>query len=99
MTEYHYRVPVLSKNYQRAFDLMNIKTQQLFQMVYQSKNARGIGDHRSRLKKIILSTMSPDNKPTLFRSGCSSGCEILGFLQANQVVGTSLAYLQKGNLR
>lgn len=83
---------VLSKNYQRAFDLMALKCLSTFSMVYQSKNARGIGDHRSRLAK-ILNSINVDTPPTLFRSGVSNTAEMLGFIQSGQAIGTSLAYL------
>ncbi|MGK2231136.1 MAG: hypothetical protein ACI92O_000294 [Colwellia sp.] len=90
---------VLSKTYQQAFDLMSLSCLKTFQVTYHSRNSRGIGEHRSRLKKIILSTLNEQALPTLFRSGCSNPCEMIAFIQANQSIGTSLAYLDKSNLR
>lgn len=84
---------VLSKDYQSAFDSMNLSVLNKFMMVYQSRNARGIGDHRSRLKKIISSTLSNPSKPTLFRSGCANLSEFTGFRCAGEAIGTSLAYI------
>lgn len=89
---------VLSKDYQRAFDLMGLKCLKSFNMVYYSRKSRGIGDHRSRLKKIINNVPHPLTEPTLFRSGCSNTSEMIAFLQSNEAVGTSLAYLSKNNL-
>jgi hypothetical protein len=90
---------VLSKNYQLAFDMMAPKCIKDFYMTYHSRKARGIGDHRSRLKKIIHSVINEPDEPTLFRSGCSNVCEMIGFIQSSQSIGTSLAYLNKSNLR
>lgn len=84
---------VLSKDYQNAFDSMSLNVLNKFMMVYQSRNARGIGDHRSRLKKIITSVLSQPAKPILFRSGCANRTEFCGYLSANEAIGTSLAYI------
>lgn len=91
---------VLSKDYQSAFELMALKSVGDFKMVYQSTNARGIGDHRARLKKIILSKLTKPIPPVLYRSGCTSETEFLGYKNAGQAVGASLAYFnRKGVLR
>jgi len=44
---------VLSKDYQKAFDEMGLCVEGQFKQVEHFRTARGIGDHRSKLKKII----------------------------------------------
>jgi len=89
---------VLSKDYQSAFDLMELSTLAKFKMVYHSVNARGIGDHRSRLKKIIASKVNNPIEPVLFRSGCANLTEFHGLSASNQAIGTSLAYMSSKSM-
>jgi hypothetical protein len=84
---------VLSKDYQSVFDLMSLTSLAKFKMVYHSVNARGIGDHRSRLKRIIASKVNAPIDPVLFRSGCANLTEFHGLTASNQAIGTSLAYM------
>lgn len=85
---------VLSKDYLNAFELMSLSALKEFSTVYYSLKARGIGDHRSRLKKIITSHVNPtDFSPTLFRSGCCNASEFIAYRAAGQAIGTSLHYL------
>jgi hypothetical protein len=90
---------ILRKEYQRSFDLMSLTSLKKFEMVYQSRRSRGIGEHRGRLKRIIHSIIENNSSPILFRSGCGSSNEIIGFQQGNQNIGTSLAYIDRSNLK
>ena len=87
---------VLSKDYAATLSLMHLPALKAFGMVYHSTKARGIGDHRSRLKKIINSSLNPlPFNPTYFRSGCSNPNEFVGYIGAGQSVGTSLHYAKR----
>jgi hypothetical protein len=88
---------LLTKEYRAAFDLMNITQLSKFKMVYTSDNARGIGDHRGRLKKIINAKLEPRNPPVLFRSGCANEDEFHSLSVTGNAIGTSLAYTHKNN--
>lgn len=87
---------VMFTKYQSAFDFMSLSALKDFDTVYSSRAARGSGDHRGRLNKIIQSHIKSDfYQPTLFRSGCANENEFNGYLGAGEDIGSSLAYIKK----
>lgn len=89
---------LLSKEYKAAFDFMNLSVLKKFKLVYRGDGARGIGDHRGRLSKLIKSKLTPQSPPTLFRSGLAHDNEFAGFLQAGCAIGSSLAYTKNDRI-
>jgi hypothetical protein len=89
---------LLGKDYQNVFDEMGLNgTIKKFAMVYKSLNAKGIGVHRSRLKRIITKT-SKEVQPVLFRSGAANLPEFYGYRAAGQAIGTSLAHFNRAGV-
>ncbi|MFL7013690.1 DUF6884 domain-containing protein [Enterovibrio norvegicus] len=88
---------VLSNGYLNAFDnlICSVGAKRALSkcVVYASRDHRGIGILRGRLKRILLTQGLQAKPPILFRSGVANTDEMLGYLSSGQAIGSSIAYV------
>ncbi|ENY5205596.1 hypothetical protein ACEZNP_001609 [Vibrio parahaemolyticus] len=92
----------MTNNYLQVWDKMvdsnRILKNKLPNMTYVSRGHVGNLQLKSRLKKGLESLLEVNGEPTFFRSGVASSAE-LGYLDAGQAIGTSLAHCNMDKMK